>query len=88
MAGYELGEATEKGRYQVEPDVWVYLFENGERKYVLVAADYLGDFEFEVFPHLLKFENGEFSKLEFVLQREISARDDYEKPSVVLFEYT
>ena len=88
MAGYELGEATEKDHYQMEPDVWVYLFEYGDRKYVLVAADYLGDFEFEVFPHLLKFENGEFNKLEFVLQREIPVRDDYEKPSVVLFEYT
>ena len=46
---------------------------------------------YDVFPHLLKFENGEFNKLEFVLQREIPVKDDALKEkaaNTALFEYT
>ena len=66
----------------------LYLFENGDKKYLLVSVDYTGDYEFDVFPHLLKFEG---DKLEFVLQREIPIKDSYsreETSNTILFEYT
>lgn len=90
MVAYGFDNISEKSHYQVEPDTWVYLFEGDDKKYLLISADYLGDFEFDVFPHLLKFENGEFNKFEFVLQREIPAKDDSSKEkttSTILFEY-
>lgn len=91
MALYGHESAVDKEYYQVEPDTWVYLFEENDKKYLLIDADYLGDFEFDIFPHLLKFENGEFTKLEFVLQREIPVKDDSLKETAsntILFEYT
>lgn len=55
----------EINHYQVEPDVWVYLFSDLHgKKYVLVTADYL-DFSFENLPHLLRFDNGEFHQIAF-----------------------
>ena len=91
MVAYGFDNISEKNQYQVEPDTWVYLFEDDDKKYLLIDADYLGDFEFDVLPHLLKFENGEFNKLEFVLQREIPVKNDALKEkaaNTVLFEYT
>ena len=91
MAAYGLDSISENNHYQVEPDTWVYLFEGDNGKYILISADYLGDFEFEVFPHLLKFKNSEFTKLEFVLQREILIKDNSSKEktaNTILFEYT
>lgn len=91
MIAYGLDNVSEKDHCQVEPDTWVYLFEGDDRKYILVSADYLGDFEFEVFPYLLKFKNGEFTKLGFVLQREISIKDKSSggiTSNTILFEYT
>ena len=90
MATYGYKKAVERGYYQVEPDTWIYLFEENDKKFVLIVADYLGTFEFEDFPHLLKFENNEYTKLEFVLQREILVKSDSLKQKVadtILFEY-
>ena len=90
MADYDHEQAIERESYQVEPDTWIYLFEDDGKKFVLIAADYIGTFEFEDFPHLLKFENNEFAKFEFVLQREIPIKNDSLKEKVantILFEY-
>ena len=91
MAAYGCEDLAESDYCQVEPDAWVYLFcdKNG-KKYVLIDADYL-DFDFEVYPHLLKFNNSEFVKNEFVLQREIPAKNTASKEQTsgtLLFEYT
>lgn len=88
LASYGCSGATEINHYEVGPDTWIYLFELNGSKYILISTDYTGDYEFEVFPHLLKFEG---SKLEFVLQEEIQVKDDSSKEKVVntlLFEYT
>ena len=90
MAIYGYKKTIGRGNYQVEPDTWIYLFEDDGKKFVLIAADYLGAFEFEDFPHLLKFENNEFAKFEFVLQREIPIKNNSLKEKVantILFEY-
>ena len=91
IAAYGCEGFVESSHYQVEPDTWVYLFrDKNNKKYVLIDADYL-DFDFEVYPHLLKFNNSEFTKLEFVLQREIPVKDEALREKVVgtiLFEYT
>ena len=87
MAIYGCENATEKNHYQVGPDTWIYLFENGDKKYLLVSVDYVGDYDFDVFPHLLKFKG---YRLEFVLQREIPAKEDSSKEkasNTILFEY-
>ena len=55
---------------------------------ILISTDYFGDYEFDVFPHLLKYES---KRLEFVLQREIPVKDEALRGKVVgtiLFEYT
>ena len=84
-------DLVESNHYQVEPDTWVYLFrDKNEKKYVLIDADYI-NFDFEAYPHLLRFDNGEFTKLDFVLQREVPVKDgsSREKASgTFLFEYT
>ena len=91
IAAYDCEDLVESSHYQVEPDTWVYLFrDKNNKKYVLIDADYL-DFDFEAYPHLLKFSNSEFTKLEFVLQREIPVKDEALREKVVgtiLFEYT
>lgn len=91
MTAYGCEDFIESGHSQVEPDTWVYLFrDKNDRKYVLIDADYL-DFDFETYPHLLKFNNNEFTKLEFVLQREIPVKDDSLKEKAagtILFGYT
>ena len=91
IAVYDCEGLVESDHYQVEPDTWVYLFrDKNEKKYVLIDADYL-DFDFEVYPHLLKFNNSEFVKIEFVLQREIPAKNTASKEQTsgtLLFEYT
>ena len=91
MAAYDCEDFIEGDHYQVEPDTWVYLFrDKDDKKYVLIDADDF-DFDFETYPHLLKFNNSEFTKLEFVLQREILIKDGHsrEKTSgTLLFEYT
>jgi len=90
LAAYNCENLVEDSHYQVEPDTWVYLFRDvNDKKFVLIVADYI-DFYYDVFPHLLKFENNEFTKLEFVLQREIMTKNDsLEKitSNTVLFEY-
>lgn len=91
LAAYDHENLIEDNHYQVELDVWVHLFhDTNSKKYVLIVADYI-DYYYDVFPHLLKFENSEFSKLEFVLQREIPVKDGSLKEIVlgaILFEYT
>lgn len=91
MSAYNCEDLVEDNHYQVEPDTWVYLFhDKNDRKYVLIDADYL-DFDFEVYPHLLRFDNSEFTKLEFVLQREIPIKDGFSREQTsgtLLFEYT
>lgn len=91
LSVYDHENLIEDNHYQVEPDVWVYLFHDANnKKYILIVADYI-DYYYDVFPHLLKFENGEFNKLEFVLQREIPIKDDSSKErtaNTILFEYT
>ena len=91
LVAYDRENLIEDDHYQVEPDVWVYLYhDKNNKKYVLIVADYI-DYYYDVFPHLLKFENSEFTKLDFVLQREIPVRDDSLKETTsnaILFEYT
>ena len=51
------------------------------------GADF-GDYDFDVFPHLLKYES---DRLEFVLQREIPVKDNSSREKTagtLLFEYT
>ena len=91
LVAYDHENFIEDNHYQVEPDVWVYLFHDvNNKKYILIVADYI-DYYYDVFPHLLKFKNSEFNKLEFVLQREIPIKDDSSKEkaaNTILFEYT
>lgn len=90
LAAYDCKDFIEDGHYQVEPDVWIYLFhDENNKKYILIVADYI-DYYYDFFPHLLKFNNSEFTKLEFVLQREIPVKDDPPKETTlntILFEY-
>ncbi len=92
MSAYGCGDFLEFNHYEVGPDTWVYLFGREDKKYILVVTDYLGDYEFDVFPHLLRFGDNEFKKIDFVLQHEIPAKDDslLEKihANTILFEYT
>ena len=87
--GYE--DSIEKGHYEVGPDTWFYLFEYKDKKYILVTTDYLGDYDFDSFPHTLGFD-GIFRKNNFILQREVPSVDDsvFKRIHVnaVLFEYT
>ena len=88
MALYGCKGATETNHYKVGPDTWIYLFELNNKKYILISTDYFGDYEFDVFPHLLKYES---DKLEFVLQREIPVKEGSSKEKTsgtLLFEYT
>ena len=88
MAAYGCEDFAEINHYEVGPDTWIYLFEHEGKKYLLVATDYFGDYEFDVFPHLLKYEG---DRLEFVLQREIPVKDEELRKKVagtLLFEYT
>ena len=91
MSTFGCEDFIENDHYQVEPDTWVYLFrDKNDKKYVLISADHI-DFDFETYPHLLKFDNSEFTKLEFVLHREISVKDDSlrgKTAGTLLFEYT
>lgn len=89
MASYGYENFAKINHYEVGPDTWVYLFENNDKKYILIVTDCTGDYEFDVFPHLLKYES---NNLEFVLQREIPIKNDslLEKihANTILFEYT
>lgn len=88
MTSYGCENAVEINHYEVGPDTWIYLFELNDTKYILISTDDFGDYEFEVFPHLLKYED---NRLEFVLQREILVKDDSLKEKTggtLLFEYT
>ena len=88
MALYGCDDAAEISHYEVGPDTWIYLFELNGSKFILISTDYTGDYEFDVFPHLLKYEG---DKLKFVLQREISVKDDSlrgKATNTMLFEYT
>jgi len=90
LSAYGFESFSEKGHYQVGPDTWVYLFESEDKNYVLISADFI-DFDFDVFPHLLRFSNSEFTKMDFVLQREIPVKDNSLKEKIagtILFEYT
>lgn len=85
---YGLEDAIEINHYEVGPDTWIYLFELNDTKYILISTDYFGDYEFDIFPHLLKYES---NRLEFVLRREIPVKDEVLREKVVgtlLFEYT
>ena len=87
LIAYGHKDAVEKDHYEIGPDTWIYLFEDNEGKYLLVSTDYTGDYEFEMFPHLLKLN----SKAEFVLQKEITVLDNAvtkKTSNTVLFEYT
>ena len=88
MASYGYENSTEINHYEVGPDTWIYLFEFNGLKYILISTDYTGDYEFDVFPHLLKYES---DRLKFALQREIPVKDNFSKEktaNTVLFEYT
>ena len=88
MSMYGCEDFTEINHYEVGPDTWIYLFEHEDKKYLLVSTDYFGDYEFDVFPHLLKYNSG---RLIFILQREVSIKDEYlnkKGSSTLLFEYT
>lgn len=91
IAAYDCENLIENNHYQVEPDTWIYLFcDKNDKKYVLIDADDL-DFDFEIYPHLLRFDNDEFKKLDLVIQREIPVKDGHsrdETSGTFLFEYT
>ena len=86
MAAYGYEDSTEINHYEVGPDTWIYLFEYDNKKYILIVTDYTGDYEFDVFPHLLKYED---NRLEFVLQCEIPVKDSSSEKALgtLLFEY-
>ena len=91
VSAYGLKNLEEDDHYQVDHDVWVYLFHGkNNKKYVLIVADYI-DYYYDVFPHLLKFDYG-FKKIEFVLQRELPIQDESSLINIhantILFEYT
>ena len=88
MSAYGFEDYSAVNHYEVGPDTWIYLFECKGKKYILVATDYFGDYDFDVFPHLLKYES---DRLEFVLQREIPVKDNSSREKTagtLLFEYT
>ena len=85
LSAYGIKDFISVDFQQVDTDSYIYLFESEGKKLILVSADYLGDFEFDSFPHLLKFNGG---RLEFVLQREIAVLDAKNEPHAMLFEYT
>ena len=91
IAAYDCESLIESDHYQIEPDTWVYLFEYKDKKYILVTTDYLGDYDFDSFPHTLSFDNI-FHKGNFTLQREVPSVDDsiFKRIHVntVLFEHT
>ena len=91
VSAYGFKNLVEDDHYQVDYDVWVYLFhDENNKKYVLIVADYI-DYDYDVFPHLLKFDYG-FKKIEFVLQRELPIKDENLLTNIhantILFEYT
>ena len=57
MLAYEREGSIEKDHYEVGPDTWFYLFEHKDKKYILVTTDYLGDYDFDSFPHTLSFDS-------------------------------
>lgn len=88
MSAYGFEDYSAVNHYEVGPDTWIYLFECEGKKYILVTTDYFGDYDFDVFPHLLKYES---DRLEFVLQREIPVKDNSSREKTagtLLFEYT
>ena len=88
MSAYGFEDYSAVNHYEVGPDTWIYLFECKGKKYILVTTDYFGDYDFDVFPHLLKYES---DRLEFVLQREIPVKDNSSREKTagtLLFEYT
>lgn len=88
LKGYAKEDLAEVAHYQVEPDTWVYLFcDSDDRKFVLVVADYL-DLNADHFPQLLRFDNGEYHKIDFVLKGEISSQDAGKTANTALFEYS
>ena len=69
---------------------FIFFCDKNDKKYVLIDTDHI-DFDFETYPHLLKFDDSEFTKLKFVLQREISVKNDSlrkKTAGTLLFEYT
>lgn len=91
MALYGCEQAIHINHYEVGPDTWIYLFKDDNIKYLLISVDHLGDYDFEVFPRLLRFNDDAFPKLEFVLQREIPVKNQslkHEAVGTILFEYT
>ena len=91
MLAYEREGSIEKDHYEVGPDTWIYLFEYKDKKYILITTDYLGDYDFDSFPHTLSFDSI-FCKNKFNLKREVPSVDDsvFKRIHVnaVLFEYT
>ena len=91
IAAYSCKDLIESGHYEVGPDTWIYLFKYKDKKYILVTTDYLGDYDFDSFPHTLSFD-GIFRKNNFILQREVQSVDNsvFKRIHVnaVLFEYT
>lgn len=91
MLAYGYEGPIEKDHYEVGPDTWIYLFEHKDKKYILVTTDYLGDYDFDSFPHTLSFDSI-FCKNNFTLQCEVPSADDsvFKRIHVnaMLFEYT
>ena len=91
MLAYNHEGSIEKDHYEVGPDTWIYLFEHEDKKYILITTDYLGDYDFDSFPHTLSFDSI-FRKNNFTLQREVPPVNDFIFKRIhintVLFEYT
>jgi len=91
IAAYNCKDLVESDHYEVGPDTWIYLFEYKDKKYILITTDYLGDYDFDSFPHTLSFDSI-LCKNKFTLKREVPSVDDsvFKRIHVnaVLFEYT
>lgn len=87
MTAYGYEDSVEINHYEVGPDTWIYLFGHDDKKYILIVTDDISEYEFDVFPHLLKYES---DRLEFVLQCEMPIKDRSSEKALgtLLFEYT
>ncbi len=87
LEAFGLDETREISHYQVDEDVWIYLFEKNSDKYVLISADYM-DYEYDHFPHLLRFKYNGSQTIDLVLQEEIGSNDLDRTQNCALFRYT
>ena len=86
LESFGLGDASEVNHYQVKEDVWIYLFEKDRNKYVLISADYM-DYEYDHFPHLLRFPYNGSQTIDLVLQEEIKSNNLNKTQNCAMFKY-